>query len=174
MSLAQEALDYNHHEPTPEQHIEMQAIEDQGRVEQPAAPTGGPPVDRDESAEHQSVCDNRDVTDELTTREAAERLGVTVRTVQRWIASGRLPSRRVGGRVRVSRSSLSVVADAPYSTAPRQFRSLLIANRGEIAVRIARTARRLGIRVIGAHAAGERPPDGVDEAHEIGSYLDGA
>ena len=76
------------------------------------------------------VCDNRDVTDELTTREAAEHLGVTVRTVQRWIADGRLPSRRVGSRVRVSRSSLSAVADAPDVAVMPPIRSLLIATRG--------------------------------------------
>ncbi|MGH2483620.1 MAG: helix-turn-helix domain-containing protein, partial [Candidatus Limnocylindria bacterium] len=38
--------------------------------------------------------------DELTPREVAEELGVTVRTVQRWIAGGRLPGTRVGGRMR--------------------------------------------------------------------------
>ena len=37
------------------------------------------------------ACDNRDVRDELTPREVAEELGVSVRTVQRWIARGRLP-----------------------------------------------------------------------------------
>ncbi len=109
---------------------------------------------------------------DLTPRQVAEALGVTVRTVQRWIASGRLPAVRVGSRVRVSRSSLSVVADAPDSPAPREIHSLLIANRGEIAVRIARTARRLGIRVIGVHVAGERPSDGTNESHELASYLD--
>jgi len=111
------------------------------------------------------------MTDTLTPREAAAALGVTVRTVQRWIATGRLPAQRVGSRVRVSRSSLSRVADPPATT---PISSLLIANRGEIAARIARTARRMGIRVIGVQAAGERPTDGVDETHEIGSYLDGA
>ena len=110
------------------------------------------------------------MSDELTPRQAAAELGVTVRTVQRWIADGRLPARRVGSRVRLSRSSLTVVADAIPSRAV--IRSLLIANRGEIAVRIARTARRLGIRVIGVHPHDERPPDGVTEAHVIGSYLD--
>src|SRR5690606_11582982 len=58
-------------------------------------------------------------------------------------------------------------------TPPQSIRSLLIANRGEIAVRIARTGRRMGIRVIGIHAAGERPTEGVDETNEIGSYLAG-
>ena len=109
--------------------------------------------------------------DELTPRQAADELGVTVRTVQRWIAGGRLPARRVGGRVRVSRSSLLAVTGGTPA-ANRQIRSLLVANRGEIAVRIARTASRMGIRVIGVNVGGERAPDGVDEVHRIGSYLD--
>ncbi|HEX7172052.1 MAG TPA: biotin carboxylase N-terminal domain-containing protein [Candidatus Limnocylindria bacterium] len=111
------------------------------------------------------------MSDELTPRQAAAELGVTIRTVQRWIADGRLPARRVGSRVRLSRSSLTTVADP--TAARSAIRSLLVANRGEIAVRIARTARRLGIRVIGVHPLDERPPSGVTEAHVIGSYLDG-
>src|SRR6188768_1881897 len=114
------------------------------------------------------------MTDELTPREVARELGVTVRTVQRWIAAGRLPATRVGSRVRVSRSSLASVADADVAPTGREIRTLLVANRGEIAVRIARTARRVGIRVVGVHSASERPPDGMDAAFEIGSYLDGA
>jgi 3-methylcrotonyl-CoA carboxylase alpha subunit len=113
------------------------------------------------------------MTDELTPRQAADELGVTVRTVQRWISSGRLPARRIGGRVRMSRSSLAAVADAgPSSGAAGPIRSLLVANRGEIAVRIAHTARRMGIRLIGVHPHDERAPDGVTESHVIGSYLD--
>ena len=110
------------------------------------------------------------MTNELTPRQVADQLGVTVRTVQRWIADGRLPATRVGGRVRVSRSSLSAVATTP--AAPTAISTLLVANRGEIAGRIARTARRLGIRVVGVHAPDERPSEGVDASHEIGSYLD--
>ena len=110
------------------------------------------------------------MSDELTPRQAADELGVTVRTVQRWIADGRLPARRVGGRVRLSRSSLSAVTGgAPVR---RPIRSLLVANRGEIAARITLTAGRTGLRVIGLHAEDERAPDGVDEAYRIGSYLD--
>ena len=109
----------------------------------------------------------------LTPREVADELGVTVRTVQRWIADGRLAAERVGRRVRVSRTSLSAV-HAGTRPATAQITRLLIANRGEIAVRVARTARQLGIRTIGMHAADERPPDGMDETHEITSYLDGA
>jgi excisionase family DNA binding protein len=110
--------------------------------------------------------------DELTPREVADELGVTVRTVQRWIADGRLPGTRVGSRVRVTRSSLSAVSTADGGNG-RAIGTLLVANRGEIAVRIARTARDMGIRVIGVHAADERPAEGTDESHELGSYLDG-
>ena len=109
--------------------------------------------------------------DGLTPREVADELGVTVRTVQRWIADGRLPVTHVGARVRVSRSSLSAVTDV--APAGREIRRLLVANRGEIVTRVARTARRMGIHVIGVHAADERPADGVDESHAIDSYLDG-
>ena len=112
--------------------------------------------------------------DGLTPREVAALLGVTVRTVQRWIAEGRLPATRIGSRVRVSRSSLSAVTDDRPPTTGDRITSLLIANRGEIARRIARTARRLGLRTIGVHAADERVPPGIDEHHRIGSYLDPA
>ncbi len=111
------------------------------------------------------------MSEDLTPREVARELGVTVRTVQRWIADGRLAATRVGSRVRVSRSSLSSVSDTGTAP-PHPITSLLIANRGEIAVRVARSARRMGLRVIGVHAADERAPTGIDESHEIGSYLD--
>ena len=97
---------------------------------------------------------------------------MTVRTVQRWIADGRLPATRIGSRVRVSRSSLSAVAEGA-ATPPGTIRTLLVANRGEIAARVARTAHRLGMRVVGIHAPDDRPPGGVDESHEIPGYLDG-
>ena len=114
------------------------------------------------------------MSDDLTPRQVADELGVTTRTVQRWIADGRLSAVRVGSRVRVSRASLGAVMTRPQTRAEGgPIRSLLIANRGEIAVRIARTARRMGIRVIGVRGPDERGPDGADEVHEIGSYLDG-
>ena len=52
---------------------------------------------------------------------------------------------------------------------------ILIANRGEIAVRIARTARALGLATVGvvtAEDAGAMHADAVDTAVRIGSYLD--
>jgi acetyl-CoA/propionyl-CoA carboxylase biotin carboxyl carrier protein len=117
------------------------------------------------------------IDDALTPREVAEELGVTVRTVQRWIVDGRLPAVRVGGRMRVSRSSLAAVArgTGPSDEVPGAQRSLgavLIANRGEIAVRVARTARRLGMRAIGIHAPDDRPPDGMDLLLPVPGYLD--
>ena len=108
--------------------------------------------------------------DELTPREVALELGVTVRTVQRWIASGRLPANQVGARMRVPRAALESVATP--GLAPHAIRALLIANRGEIAVRIARTARGLGMRVIRVHEPDEPAPRGADLALAIASYLD--
>jgi excisionase family DNA binding protein len=118
------------------------------------------------------------MTDEaMTPRQIADELGVTVRTVQRWIATGRLAGTHVGGRWRVSRSSLAAVGGTPSARGPAggrpaRIRSLLIANRGEVVARIARTARGLGIRTIGVHAPDDRPPDGVDLALTISDYLD--
>src|SRR6478736_6119281 len=60
-------------------------------------------------------------------------------------------------------------------------RTLLVANRGEIAVRIIRAARELGLRTVQAHSTADRDSLAVhmaDEAIEIGpppaakSYLD--
>ncbi len=95
------------------------------------------------------------MSEELSPRQAAARVGATTRSVQRWIASGRLPARRVGGRWRVASDAIDALvalatpqspAAAPPATAP--IRTLFIANRGEIASRITRTCERLGIRAV--------------------------
>src|ERR1700733_6421856 len=55
--------------------------------------------------------------------------------------------------------------------APAMFRSVLIANRGEIACRIARTAKRLGLRTIAVYStadAGALHVRSCDEAYCIG------
>ena len=85
--------------------------------------------------------------DELTPREAAERIGATVRSVQRWIATGRLPARRVGGRWRVASDAIDALAanGAASKSGAAPLQRLFIANRGEIAARIRRTTDRLGI-----------------------------
>jgi excisionase family DNA binding protein len=94
------------------------------------------------------------MTTEFSPSEAAARIGATTRSVQRWIASGRLPARRVGGRWRVASDALDAFvvhgdrAAAPSTTPPRPLAPigrLFIANRGEIAARIGRTCARLGI-----------------------------
>jgi acetyl-CoA carboxylase biotin carboxylase subunit len=51
-------------------------------------------------------------------------------------------------------------------------KSVLIANRGEIAVRIARTCREMGVRTIGIYSDADRNAlhvEAVDEAHHIGA-----
>jgi len=107
---------------------------------------------------------SRHMSDELSPSEAARRIGATTRSVQRWIALGRLPARRVGGRWRVASDALDAFTttarppvgfiapgDAagavPGGWAPAPIRHVFVANRGEIARRIRRTGDRLGVRV---------------------------
>ncbi|MBF9070526.1 acetyl/propionyl/methylcrotonyl-CoA carboxylase subunit alpha [Streptacidiphilus fuscans] len=57
------------------------------------------------------------------------------------------------------------------------FESVLVANRGEIAVRVIRTLRRLGVRSVAVHSAADAGAPHVlaaDSAVLIDSYLDGA
>ncbi len=105
------------------------------------------------------------MAEELTPREAAERLGTTTRSVQRWIAAGTLPARRVGGRWRVAIDAIDAFdrRAAPHradgAAASRAIGRLFIANRGEIAARIERTCARVGIVAIAPPTEG---PDAVD------------
>jgi acetyl-CoA/propionyl-CoA carboxylase biotin carboxyl carrier protein len=105
------------------------------------------------------------MTREVGPREAATRIGATTRTVQRWIATGRLPARRVGGRWRVAIGALDALVAADRAAAPgyppssRPIRTLFVANRGEIATRIRRTGDELGMRVIVPPTDG---PDALD------------
>ena len=90
------------------------------------------------------------MTDELNPREVAQRLGTTTRSVQRWIATGKLPARRVGGQWRVANDALVAfgAVTGPAEMGDRPIRTLFVANRGEIAARIRRTCDRLAIRAV--------------------------
>ena len=159
---------------------------------------------------------------------AAALLGVSTRTVQRWLREGRLPAVRVGGRLKVDPVALAAVLEsasgidrtpergtsagerahldgaaavpegadgsavaagaggavaravvpnrARRRAAPRPIRRLLVANRGELVPRIARTCRTLGIRCLALVApdqAGAWWTTRADETIPLdGDYLD--
>ncbi|HSH21129.1 MAG TPA: biotin carboxylase N-terminal domain-containing protein [Candidatus Caenarcaniphilales bacterium] len=109
--------------------------------------------------------------------EAARRLGVSTRTVQRWLREGRLPAVRVGGRVKVIASALPEPSpEASTRLRARPITRLLIANRGEIVVRIARTCRQLGIHSLALVSDDQARAWWTTAADELvplaGSYLD--
>ena len=129
------------------------------------------------------------MAEELTPSQAAKRIGATTRSVQRWIASGRLPARRVGGRWRVASDAIDALVrevEGPgvagmggpagagraggAAAASSPIRTLFIANRGEIAARITRTCERLGIRAVVPATDG---PDGLDLL-DISAVVDAA
>jgi acetyl-CoA/propionyl-CoA carboxylase biotin carboxyl carrier protein len=126
--------------------------------------------------------DSRDMKDALGPSEAARQLGVSTRTVQRWLREGRLPAVKVGSRLKVKPGALGpIAAAAPLAPvaagAPaRPIRRLLVANRGELVVRIARTCRALGIRSVALVAEDEAEAWWTSAADEVvplaGSYLD--
>jgi len=125
---------------------------------------------------------SRQMREEISPSEYARRVGATTRSVQRWIALGKLPARRVGGRWRVAFDALDaigVVGDGragkisvsrvPALGAPRPIRRLFIANRGEIARRIRRTAERLGIEVVEPATDGAGAVDLLDVEGVVGA-----
>ena len=111
------------------------------------------------------------MADAIGPGEAAERLGVSTRTVQRWLREGRLPAVHVGSRVKVDRRAFE---HAPPPE--RSVRRLLIANRGELVVRIARTCRQLGITSLALVPEDQARAWWSSAADEIvplrGTYLD--
>jgi acetyl-CoA/propionyl-CoA carboxylase, biotin carboxylase, biotin carboxyl carrier protein len=119
------------------------------------------------------------VKDAIGPGEAARRLGVSTRTVQRWLREGRLTPVKVGTRLKVDTRSLALPAGSPMAaTGDRQIRRLLVANRGELVVRIARTCRQLGVTCLALVTDDQRDAWWTKAADEIvplaGSYLEGA
>ncbi len=49
----------------------------------------------------------------LSTAEAAERLGVSVRRVQQMVKSGQLPAKQFGGSLMIEEKDLSLVNERP-------------------------------------------------------------
>ena len=90
-----------------------------------------------------------------------------------------MPARRVGGRWRVANDAIDafgVQVATPTSSRPRErIRTLFIANRGEIATRIARTCDRLGIRAVAPVTSGPNALDLLDvEAVVVAARTAGA
>ncbi len=110
------------------------------------------------------------MTDAIGPGEAARRLGVSTRTVQRWLRDGRLPSVKVGAHTKVATAAL------PAASARRLIGRLLVANRGELVVRIARTCRQLGITCLALAPEDQARAWWTRAADEIvpldGTYLD--
>ncbi len=55
----------------------------------------------------------------LSTAEAAERLGVSVRRVQQLVKDGRLPAEEFGGSIMIQEKDLSLVEDRPVGRPPK-------------------------------------------------------
>ena len=113
------------------------------------------------------------MSDPVGPGEAARRLGVSTRTVQRWLREGRLPQVQVGSRVKVDAAAFTM---APDGTSVRKIGRLLVANRGELVVRIARTCRQLGIATLALAPEDQARAWWTSTADEIvplaGTYLD--
>jgi 3-methylcrotonyl-CoA carboxylase alpha subunit len=119
--------------------------------------------------------------------EAGRRLGVTPRTVQRWLREGRLPAVPVGRRLKVPAAAVRQLVGPTVSggarvgrgrpSPVRPMRRLLVANRGELVARIARTCRRMGVACLALVSDDQREAwwaAQADEAVVLGStYLDG-
>jgi excisionase family DNA binding protein len=55
----------------------------------------------------------------LTTAEAAERLGISVRRVQQLVKTGRLPAEEFGGSLMIQEKDLARVEERPVGRPPK-------------------------------------------------------
>jgi acetyl-CoA/propionyl-CoA carboxylase, biotin carboxylase, biotin carboxyl carrier protein len=101
------------------------------------------------------------MAEELSPSDVARRLGTSTRSVQRWIATGRLPARRVGGRWRVAFDAFDAPESAPAARRGA-ISTVFIANRGEIAHRITRTCDLFGIHAVAPVTTGKDALDLLD------------
>ena len=93
--------------------------------------------------------------------------------MQRWLREGQLPAVTVGSRVKVDPSAF---IDDAVGRQPQRIGRLLVANRGELVVRIARTCRQLGIATVALVPDDQARAWWTSAADEIvplrGTYLD--
>ena len=59
----------------------------------------------------------------ITTAQAAERLGVSVRRVQQLVKEGRLPANQFGGALMIEENDLKLVADRKPGRPPKSKKS---------------------------------------------------
>jgi excisionase family DNA binding protein len=108
----------------------------------------------------------------LSPHEAAELLGLHVRTIRRYIRDGRLDAVRVGNRYRISRASLEALIDGPLETGladpSRNRPHTEVSSVVDLQPIDDDDAQRLTTLVLGAAGTGggDRPKLGVQLIHE--------